>query len=59
MKYYVKDRNNANKGNQRAFSGIKRDDAKTFQTMFNNLQSYMPKNDLNMYENNNFYKKKK
>ena len=43
VKYYVKPSNNANKGNQRAFSGIKKDDTKTFD----------------MNENNNFLKKKK
>ena len=59
VKYYVKPSNNANKGNQRAFSGIKKDDTKTFEAMFNSLQSYIPKNDLNMNENNNFLKKKK
>ena len=48
-----------NKGNQRAFSGMKKDDAITFENMFNNLQSYIPKNDLNMSENNNFLMNKK
>ena len=62
VKYYVKSSNIANKGNQRAlreFNGIKNDNAKTFEIMVNNLQIYIPKNDLNMNENNNFYKKKK
>jgi len=55
VKYYVKQNKEcANKGNPRAFSGIKKDDAKTFENIFNNLQSYIPKNDLNMNENNNF-----
>ena len=48
IKYFVKSNNNANKGNQRTFSGIKNNDAKTFEAMFNNLQSYIPKNDVNM-----------
>ena len=60
VKYYVKqNKENVNKGNQRAFSGIKKDDAKTFENIFNNLQSYIPKNDLNMNENNNFLLKNK
>jgi len=60
VKYFVKQNKDAiNKGNQRAFSGIKKDDAKTFENMFNNLQSYIPKNDLNMSENNNFLMNKK
>ena len=55
VKYYVKqNKESVNKGNARAFSGIKKDDAKTFENIFNNLQSYIPKNDLNMNENNNF-----
>jgi len=55
VKYYVKQNKEiSNKGNPRAFSGIKKDDAKTFENIFNNLQSYIPKNDLNMNENNNF-----
>ena len=55
VKYYVKqNKESSNKGNPRAFSGIKKDDAKTFENIFNNLQSYIPKNDLNMNENNNF-----
>ena len=49
VKYFVKQNkeNNANKGN-RAFSGIKTDDTKTFENLFNNLKSYIPKNDINM-----------
>ena len=49
VKYFVKQNkeNNANKGN-RAFSGIKTDDTKTFENLFNNLKSYVPKNDINM-----------
>ena len=48
VKYFVKQNkeNNANKGN-RAFSGIKTDDTKTFENLFNNLKSYIPKNDIN------------
>ena len=48
-KYYVKQNkeNNANKGN-RAFSGIRTDEAKTFENLFNNLKSYIPKNDINV-----------
>ena len=52
-------KDSGNKGNPRAFSGIKKDDAKTFENIFNNLQSYIPKNDLNMNENNNFPLSKK
>ena len=60
VKYYVKqNKDSGNKGNPRAFSGIKKDDAKTFENIFNNLQSYIPKNDLNMNENNNFPLSKK
>ena len=60
IKYYVKqNKDSGNKGNPRAFSGIKKDDAKTFENIFNNLQSYIPKNDLNMNENNNFPLSKK
>ena len=59
VKYYVKQNDkNTNKGNQRAFSGMKKDDTKTFEDIFNNLKSYIPKNDINMNENNNFLKKK-
>ena len=49
VKYFVKQNkeNNANKGN-RAFSDIKTDDTKTFENLFNNLKSYIPKNDINM-----------
>ena len=49
VKYFVKQNkeNNANKGN-RAFSGIRSDDTKTFENLFNNLKSYIPKNDINM-----------
>ena len=49
VKYFVKQNkeNNANKGN-RAFSGIKTDDTKTFENLFNNLKSYIPQNDINM-----------
>ena len=49
VKYFVKQNkeNNANKGN-RAFSGIKTDDTKTFENLFNNLKSYIPKNDINL-----------
>ena len=60
VKYYLKqNKDSGNKGNPRAFSGIKKDDAKTFENIFNNLQSYIPKNDLNMNENNNFPLSKK
>ena len=57
--YYVKSSNNAHQRALREFNGIKNDNAKTFEIMVNNLQIYIPKNDLNMNENNNFYKKKK
>ena len=62
VKYFVKQNkennvNNVNKGN-RAFSGIRSDDAKTFENIFNNLKSYIPKNDINM-EGNSAIKKKK
>ena len=59
VKYFVKQNkeNNGNKGN-RAFSGIRSDDAKTFENIFNNLKSYIPKNDINM-EGNSMIKKKK
>ena len=59
VKYFVKqNNNNANKGNQRAFSGIRNDEAKKFENIFNNLKSYIPKNDINMNENS-YVKKKK
>ena len=60
VKYFVKQNkdNNSNKGN-RAFSGIRTDEAKTFENMFNNLKSYIPKNDFNMEQNSLFQKKKK
>jgi hypothetical protein len=59
VKYFVKQNNdNANKGNQRAFSGIRNDEAKNFENIFNNLKSYIPKNDINMNENS-YVKKKK
>lgn len=59
VKYFVKQNNdNANKGNQRAFSGIRNDEAKKFENIFNNLKSYIPKNDINMNENS-YVKKKK
>ena len=59
VKYFVKQNkeNNANKGN-RAFSGIKTDDTKTFENLFNNLKSYIPKNDINM-EGKSLFKMKK
>ena len=57
--YYIRaNKDNGKKGNQRAFSGMKKDDAKSFEDIFNNLKSYIPKNDLNMNGNNNFLKKK-
>ncbi len=57
--YYIRaNKDNGKKGNQRAFSSMKKDDAKSFEDIFNNLKSYIPKNDLNMNENNNFFKKK-
>ena len=60
VKYFVKqNKDNSNKGNNRAFSGIRTDEAKTFENMFNNLKSYIPKNDFNMEQNNLFQKKKK
>ena len=60
VKYFVKqNKDNSNKGNNRAFSGIRTDEAKTFENMFNNLKSYIPKNDFNMEQNSLFQKKKK
>ena len=58
VKYYVKTNkeNNVNKGN-RAFSGIRTDETKTFENLFNNLKSYIPKNDINM-EGHSLLKKK-
>ena len=61
VKYYVKTNkenkeNIVNKGN-RAFSGIKTDETKRFENLFNNLKSYIPKNDINM-EGHSLLKKK-
>ena len=39
--------------------GIRRDDARTIENMFNNLNKYMPKNDINVDENSYLGLKKK
>ena len=59
VKYFVKqNKDNSNKGN-RAFSGIRNDEAKNFENIFNNLKSYIPNNDFNKESNSLFPKKKK
>ena len=59
VKYFVKqNKDNSNKGN-RAFSGIRNDEAKNFENIFNNLKSYIPNNDFNKEQNCLFPKKKK
>ena len=62
VKYHIKtnkDNNNSNKGNSRAYSGMKKNDAQTFENIFNNLKSYIPKNEVNKNENSLYPFKKK
>ena len=62
VKYHIKtnkDNNNSNKGNSRAYSGMKKNDTQTFENIFNNLKSYIPKNEVNKNENSLYPFKKK
>ena len=57
-KYFLK-QNNANP-NTKAFGGMRKEDTRKIENIFNNLNNYAPKNDININENNyNDIKKKK